>query len=188
MILAYLDECGFSPSQPVNASWTLPGRPKLIPYENPRRRRLNAIAALVPDGPHRSFTWGHAPRSLTANDLLTCVRQIPRAGLPLVVVLDNGSIHVSRIIKAAEADLAAEGIPFFYLPPYSPKLNAIEPSFHRVKHYYLPDRTYPSLYRSLADLAGAVDHAFERVEARLLGRPQPLNLPQQSQHDPRRAA
>jgi DDE superfamily endonuclease len=184
LILAYLDECGFSPSQPVNATWTLPGRPKLIPYENPRRRRLNAIAALVPDGPHRSFTWGHAPRSLTANDLLTCVRQIPRAGLPLVVVLDNGSIHVSRVVKAAEAELAAEGISLFYLPPYSPKLNAIEPYFGGVKHYDLPERTYPAL----DDLAAAVDHAFERVEARLLSRPRSLSLPQESEHEPRRAA
>ena len=184
MILAYLDECGFSPSQPVNASWTLPGRPKLIPYENPRRRRLNAMAALIQDGPHRSFCWGHAPRSLTAADLLTFVRQIPRAGRPLCVVLDNGSIHTSRVVKAAEAELAAEGISFYYLPPYSPKLNAIEAHFRGVKHYDLPERTYPSL----DDLAAAVDRAFARVEARLLDRPPSSRPAQETQHDPRRAA
>lgn len=184
MILAYLDECGFSPSQPVNASWTLPGRPKLIPYENPQRRRLNAIAALVQDGPHRSFTWDHVPRTLTSADLLTFVRHIPRAGKPLVVVLDNGSIHVSRVVKAAEAELAAEGITLFYLPPYSPKLNAIEAHFRGVKHYDLPERTYTSL----DDLGDAVDHAFERVEARLLARPQPVVLTRESRHDLRPAA
>lgn len=166
MILAYLDECGFSPSQPVNASWTLPGHPKLIPYENPRGRRLNAMAALVRDGPHPSLSWDHVGRTLTAEDLLLFVRHIPRAGLPLCVVLDNGSIHVNRVVKAAEADLAAEGITFFYLPPYSPKLNAIEAYFRGVKHSDLPERTYTSL----EDLAAAVDGAFERVEARLIAR------------------
>jgi putative transposase len=183
-MLAYLDECGFSPSQPVNASWTLPGRPKLIPYENPCGRRLNAMAALVADGPHRSFTWDHAPRTLTADDLLAFVRQIPRAGLPLCVVLDNGSIHVSRVVKAAEPDLAAEGVTFFRLPPYSPKLNAIEAHFRGVKHYDLPERTYTSL----DDLGAAVDRAFERVEDRLLTRSQPVVPIPESRHQPRRAA
>ena len=112
------------------------------------------------------------------------MRQIPRAGKPLCVVLDNGSIHVSRIVKAAAAELAAEGITFFYLPPYSPKLNAIETYFRGIKHSDLPERTYPAL----DDLAAAVDQAFERVEARLLGRPRPLSLTQESQHEPRRAA
>ena len=184
MILAYLDECGFSPSQPVTASWTLPGRPKLIPYENPQGRRLNAMAALVADGPHRSFTWDHAPRTLTAPDLLAFVRAIPRAGLPLCVVLDNGSIHVSRVVKAAEPDLAAEGITFFRLPPYSPKLNAIEAYFRGVKHADLPERTYTALDA----LADAVDRAFERVETRLLARPQPVVLTRESRHHRRRAA
>ena len=141
------------------------------------------MAALVADGPHRSFTWDHAPRTLTAADLLAFVRQIPRAGLPLCVVLDNGSIHVSRVVKAAAAELAAEGITFFYLPPYSPKLNAIEAYFRGVKHYDLPERTYPSL----DDLGAAVDRAFERVEARLLDRPQPSTLTHGSEHDLRRA-
>lgn len=182
MILAYLDEVGFSPSQPVNASWTLPGQRKLIPYENPRRRRLNVLAALVRDGPHRSFSWGSVPRSLTAQDLLLFLRQLPRPNLPLVVVLDNASIHISHLVKEAQPALAAEGIRLFYLPPYSPKLNAIEPYFGGVKYHDLPERRY----LSLAELAQAVDQAFERVEARVLaGRPQ---HGYEIEHHPRLAA
>ena len=167
MILAYLDQVGFSPSQPVNASWTLPGRRKYCPYENPRRRRLNAIAALVRDGPHRSFSWDYLPRSLTAEDVLLFIRHLPRAGLPLVVVLDNASIHTSHVIKDALPHLAAEGITLYFLPPYSPKLNAIEPYFGGVKYHDLPERSYPVL----AALAAAVDAAFERLEARLIAAP-----------------
>ncbi len=163
-MLVYLDQVGFSPSQPVTASWTLPGRRKQVPSENPQGRRLNAIAALVRDGPQRSFSWDYAARSLTAEDVLLFIRHIPRSGQPLLVVLDNASIHTSRVVRDARPDLAAEGIELFYLPPYSPELNAIEPYFRGVKHYDLPARRYGSL----RDLAMAVDAAFERVEARLL--------------------
>ena len=175
MILAYLDQVGFSPSQPVTASWTLPGRRKLVPYENPQGRRLNALAALVQHGPLPAFPWDAVPRTLTAEDVLLFIRAIPRpGGRPLVVVLDNASIHTSRIIKDALPDLAAEGITLFYLPPDSPQLNAIEAYFRGVKHSDLPERRYTSL----RDLAEAVERAFERLEARLLAAHQPPELGQ----------
>ncbi len=53
--LVFLDECGFAPSQPVNYSWVRPGERKHIPYENPQGRRLNVLAALVPDGPYAAL-------------------------------------------------------------------------------------------------------------------------------------
>ena len=175
MILAYLDQVGFSPAQPVTASWTLPGRRTLIPYENPQGRRLNAIAALVKHGPHPAFPWDAVPRTLTAEDVLLFIRHIPRpGGRPLVVVLDNASIHTSWVIRDALPELAAEGITLFYLPPYSPQLNAIEAYFRGVKHHDLPERRYTSL----RDLADAVERAFERLEARLLAARQPPELEQ----------
>ncbi len=89
--------------------------------------------------------------------------------MPLVVVLDNASIHISHLVKEAQPALAAEGIRLFYLPPYSPKLNALEPYFGGIKYHDLPERRY----LSLAELAQAADQAFERVEARVLaGRPE----------------
>jgi putative transposase len=33
--LAFLDECGFSPSQPSTLSWVRRGERKRVPYENP---------------------------------------------------------------------------------------------------------------------------------------------------------
>jgi putative transposase len=50
MTPAYLDECGFSPSLPVSYSWTLRGERKLLPYENPQGRRVNAISVYLPFG------------------------------------------------------------------------------------------------------------------------------------------
>lgn len=168
--LAYLDEVGFSPSLPTTWTWRLPGRRKFIPYENPQNRRVNTLAALVRDLDRTSLWWGSAPRSLTSDDLLHVLRSLPHDDLPLVVVLDNASIHTSQVIQEARPTLAAEGIYLFYLPPYSSaKLNAIEPYFGALKYYDLPERTYPTLQ----DLFLAVEDAFARAEARLLGPSQP---------------
>jgi hypothetical protein len=177
--LAYLDECGFSPSQPVNYSWTLPGQRKQVPYENPQGRRVNAISVLIPSGPHRSLWWDRVARTLTADDVLVILRAIPRGEGRLVVVLDNASIHRSHVIRDAVAHLQAEGIQLYFLPAYSPELNQIEPYLGVVKYTELPERTYPTV----GVLKAAIDHAFTRVEQRFLA----ASLAK-SQHDLRPAA
>jgi len=156
---------GFSPSQPTNASWCPPGERKRVPYENPQGRRLNVLAGLVADGPLPALTWWPHARSITADDLLTFLREaFPDHPRPLVVVLDNASTHTSRAVKGA--DLAAEGIVLEHLPAYSPELNRIEPLFGAIKHHDLPERSYTTM----ADLDAAVRAAFQRAEQRLLAR------------------
>jgi transposase len=177
--VAYLDECGFSPSQPVNSSWTLPGERRSVPHENPQGRRVNAVAALIPFGERRSLWWDRVARTLTAEDVLLILRAIPRGQGRLVVVLDNASVHRGRVIRDAAPQLQAEGIQLYFLPPYSPHLNRIEPYFGVVKHTELPERTYPTDDA----LKAAIDRAFARVEARLLA-----DDDQQRPHDLRPAA
>lgn len=53
---------------------------------------------------------------------------------PLVIDLDNASIHVSHVVKEALPDLATEDLTLFYLPPDSPRLNDIEAYFRGAKH------------------------------------------------------
>ena len=55
-----------------------------------------------------------------------------------MVVLDNAGIHTSKVVKAARPGLAKLGIYLYYLPPYSPELNRIEPVFKQVKHHEIP--------------------------------------------------
>src|SRR5204863_4885206 len=64
LTLAFLDEVGFSPSQPTSYSWVLPGQRKLIPYESPEGRRVNAFGVLIPHGPLRWLRWDAVPRTL----------------------------------------------------------------------------------------------------------------------------
>lgn len=97
------------------------------------------------------------------------LQALPRPHGPLVVVLDNGSIHVSQVVRDALPALTAQGIELYYLPPYSPELNAIEAVFGGIKAHGLPERRYTSV----PALLEAVDIAFTEAEARLLARKHP---------------
>lgn len=147
----------------MNYSWTLSGQRKTIPYEAPQDRRINALAALVRQGPSPSLTWDAVPRSLKGADLLAFLPAIPRrTDVPLVVVLDNATLHRSAVVKAALPALWAQRLYLYFLPTYSPELNPIEPVFKVIKHHDLPERTYPTV----PALEAAVDAAFSRYETR----------------------
>jgi len=125
------------------------------------------MAALVPDGPAPSLTWMPAPRPFVAFDLLHLIEHgIPRGSGALVVVLDNAGIHRSAVVAAARSRLRRRGISLYYLPPYAPELNPIEPVFGAIKHHDLPHRHYTTD----ATLTAAIDAAFARAETRLIAR------------------
>lgn len=165
-MLTFLDECGFSPTQPVNYTWVRRGERKRMPYENPHGRRLNALVAVDRTGPTPAVFWASKPKALVAADLLRFLDALPVVPVPHIVVLDNASMHRNTALRAARPALWTKRIYLYYLPPSSPDLNDIERLFREVKHDELPERRYPTLPL----LAAAVDDAFTRVEARLLAK------------------
>jgi putative transposase len=165
--LGYLDECGFSPSQPTTLTWARRGERKRIPYENPQGRRLNVLALATQGADAAGLYWRPSRRHLDSDDLLHFLRALPPAPVPTVVVLDNAGLHRSKAVRAAAAELRARRIYLYYLPPYSPELNDIERLFRTVKHHELPERRYPTFDA----LDAAVVAAFERQEAQRLTKP-----------------
>jgi putative transposase len=143
--LFFLDECGFSPTQPTGHTWSLPGRRYIVPFENPRGRRVNALVAMRAPHPEPKLRFTVKPRTLTAADLLAFLRSLPSGTRPCVVVLDNGSIHVSRVIRNAAGDLRRRRVHLFYLPPYAPELNDLEHLLGVLKQHELPARSYPTV-------------------------------------------
>jgi transposase len=151
----------------VNYSWTKPGTRKQVPYENPRSRRVNVLAAYTPDGPQPALTWGLQRGSLVSGQLVDFVQRLPRLpDKPLVVVLDNGSLHISWVVNAALSALRAQRIYLYYLPAYSPKLNEIEPVFGGIKAHDLPERSYADW----ESLEAAITDGFTQAEGRLFQR------------------
>ncbi len=83
-----------------------------------------------------------------------------QARKPVVLVLDNGPIHTSRVSLAAlaarHAWLAVE-----WLPRYAPELNAIEGTWCDLKRHHLAHRTF----RNADELNQAIRQAVTQMNA-----------------------
>jgi len=127
-----------------------------VPYEYPSGRRVNALAAYEPLAAEPWLGSCALERTLTSEDVLAYLRALPAAAVPRVVVLDNAGIHTSKRVKAERKALSREGIYLYFLPPYSPELNEIEPVFKQVKHHDIPIRSHTSK----AELRTSVEGGF----------------------------
>lgn len=69
----------------------------------------------------------------------------PRPGRPcrpVVLVLDNGPIHTSKLTRDALA--ARQWLQIEWMPKYAPELNDIERSWRDLKRHFLAHRTFTS--------------------------------------------
>ena len=172
LALYYLDECGFAPTLPAGYSWTLAGQRKLVPYEAPQGRRVNAMAAYRPFGRSPRLEVFTAGRTWDSYDLVGFLGALPWSKVPRVVVLDNASVHTSKVIRRARLGLAASGIYLYFLPPYSPELNEVEPVFRQVKYQEIPVRSHTSH----SGLREAVEMGFAGYRRRLRPKRLPVRL------------
>jgi hypothetical protein len=83
---------------------------------------------------------------------------------PLMIALDNYSVHKGEKMQAAAPVLAAAGVHLVYLARYCPEQSQIEPVWNDVKQHQLPLRSF----ERVADLKAAVDDALARKAAQLL--------------------
>lgn len=147
----------------MTATWVLRGRRKRVPYENPEGRRVNALAGLLRMAGASDLCWTTKPKAFVAEEVGQFLRALPAVAVPTIVVLDNAGIHRSKVVRAAVPELWARRVFLYYLPPYSPELNAIEPRFRVIKHHELPERRYATV----AALTAAVQTGFTNDRARL---------------------
>lgn len=77
--------------------------------------------------------------------------------LPVVLVLDNGPIHVSKLSTAALA--ARPWITVEWLPKYTPELNDIERDWRHLKRHFLANQ----VFRDVNDLDRRVHSAVDQI-------------------------
>jgi hypothetical protein len=85
---------------------------------------------------------------------------------PLVIVLDNYSVHVSERVRQEQPALARAGVRLWYLPAYTPEMSGIEPVWQSVKHHEIPQRSF----ERVGELKQTVDGALERKATALRAR------------------
>jgi transposase len=78
----------------------------------------------------------------------------PGATKPVVLVLDNGPIHISKATRAALA-ARRHWLKVAWLPKYAPELNDIERVWRDLKRHHLAHQTFTGP----EDLAGAICEA-----------------------------
>jgi len=165
--LYFLDECGFAPTLPTAYSWCLPGQRKRVEYESPQGRRVNALAAYRAHGGPPRLEVFTTERTWDSYDLLGFLKALPWAKVPRIVVLDNASLHTSRVVRQARKRLADAGVHLYFLPPYSPELNEIEPVFRQVKYQEIPVRSHTTR----SGLRTAVEDGFAGYRKELKPKP-----------------
>lgn len=82
---------------------------------------------------------------------------------PLMIALDNYSVHTSQTVQDAQPQLAAAAVHLVYLARYCPAQSDIEPVWNDIKQHHLPIRSF----ERVADLKSAVDDALARKAAQL---------------------
>jgi len=83
---------------------------------------------------------------------------------PLMVVVDNYSVHKSERVRLERRALEAADIYLVYLPAYSPELSRIETHWKVTKYHELPRRSYTCL----GDLKAEVESALVKRAITLL--------------------
>lgn len=86
-----------------------------------------------------------------------------RRARPLLVALDNYSVHTGQAIQQARPQLAAANVHLLYLARYCPEQSDIEPIWNDIKQHQLPIRSF----ERVADLKAAVDDALARKAQQL---------------------
>jgi transposase len=150
---------------PNTYSWSPVGKRLYVPYEAPQGRRVNAAGALFHSSDRFEFlTRARAPKTkrkaissladgleaselgvLNAEVLIAFIWHIAgrpenapedwRRDKPLVIVLDNYSVHVGKRFQQERERWRAADIDLFFLPSYSPDLSSIEPLWRDVKQH-----------------------------------------------------
>lgn len=100
----------------------------------------------------------HTSRTKRSADFVALLDEIgrrcgPGSGAPVrpvVLVLDNGPIHTSKL--TTEALSRRPWLTVEWLPKYAPELNAIEPAWRDLKRHHLAHRTFADAH----DLATAI--------------------------------
>jgi hypothetical protein len=106
-----------------------------------------------------AFLWHFAGRPLVYAEGWKRVR-------PLVIVLDNSSVHKSEPVKEARAELAAANITLLYVPSYCPELSEIEPIWQAVKHHAMQERSEMQVTALKQAVEQALANTAETLKAR----------------------
>ena len=101
-----------------------------------------------------------AQETMTAQFVIESIEALlPQLSGPTVLVLDNASVHRSKLVQAKRKEWKRKGLRLVFLPPYCPHLNLIETLWRQTKYRWLDCEAYQNfetLCRSVTGILAQV--------------------------------
>jgi len=152
----YGDESGFCLQPPLPYLWQKKGQTVGLPAKA-HSRRLNALGFLSRAGCLHHF---ETQEKITASFVIQSIEALlPALPGPTVLVLDNATVHRSKLVQAKRKEWKQKGLRLLFLPPYCPHLNLIEMLWRMIKYRWLWPEAYqnfPTLCQSVTDILAQV--------------------------------
>ena len=120
----YVDEVDIDLNPRLGPDWTLPGQQRWVLTPGQNEKHFLAGALSYRTG-HLVWVEGDQKRSWLFLNLLRALLRRYRRARVLHLILDNYTIHSSKIVRAALAEWGGR-LRFHFLPPYCPDENCIE--------------------------------------------------------------
>ena len=151
----FADEAGFNETPSVPYGWQAPQ--DSLSARSGRGQRLNVFGMMTRNNELHTATTS---MSVTSTFVLAQVDKLaddPARDTDVVVVFDNAKIHHAAAFQAKIPEWSEKGVRIFYLPTYSPHLNAIETLWRKMKYEWL----LPAHYESWADVKEQINHIIK---------------------------
>ena len=160
IVLLYGDESEALTHPYLARAWAKSGADLRVPA--PGQAKKVAMLGSLDHVTHELIV--HTSPTKRSSDFVAHLEQIDRLfgplpgrqAKPVVLVEDNGPIHVSKLSRAALA-ARAHWLTVEWLPKYTPELNDIEVVWHDLKAYQLAHQTFTDA----ADLDRAIHNAVK---------------------------
>ena len=158
VVLLFGDESEVLTHPYLAHSWAERGADLRVPAPGQARRR--ALLGVLDHGSGELIV--HVSASKRSTDFIALLEKLdhrygPKPGrkvMPVVLVLDHGPIHTSKLTRTALA--TRSWLTVEWLPKYAPQLNDIERSWRDLKRHFPAHRTFPSVEH----LEFAIKHAI----------------------------
>lgn len=157
--VVYFDEAGFSVKGVVPYGWTPIGERASVPLTGNQGSSVQALGLEHQNGEASVYLHRGTVNTQTVISVLDDYsRQIDRT---TVIILDNASCHRSAAFQDQVETWAERGLLVYYLPPYSPELNAIERLWKKIKYQYLPPTAWERLRTLISTLTSTLTEIGE---------------------------
>jgi transposase len=170
--LYFFDESGFSLHSNVPYTWSEVGNPTRVPSDR-FAKRINVLGFL--NTKNRDLFYEMRTGSVDSEITVALFDKFADRinGTPTIVILDNASMHTSKLFKSNIEKWEKKGLHLLYLPPYSPELNLIEILWREMKYRWFDLNAFSSfekLWEHVKKLLDGFGLEYDIILVRYLAR------------------